>query len=565
MAERRPRLLIVGGEIAPGSVLRESLSKAFELVGEGESPDLVIAPAITPVVGGSDAMATVLNSTGEGVSLSDASGASLWANDLFKGLDAKTRERLAASAAEAATVMGTARRLVRVGDEVPLEAGVWRGEVTSTDQARYFDVMVSPVDARPLGPVPAGEPAWPRAVAVVVRDVTQAKRLRQRMDAVDRAGGELVQIESDAVRNKNMIERLQLLEKRIVEYAHTLLHFDHFAIRLLDEKTGKLELVIKRNLPAEYDAFEIYPKTEGNGISGWVAATGKSYVCRDVQADELFLPGLHGARSSLTIPLKLHDKVVGIMNVESQAAAAFDEDDRRLGEIFARYIAMAVHTLDLLVVERTTTNRAIAGRFAEELSEPLQDICNEVDVLRGVAAGNLELVRHIDKIRADVEAIRQRMDDVAHGPTTLLGVERAMEERVVDPALVGRRVLIADDQSRIRRIIGDVLRNRGCVVTLCEHGGQAIEFVGSVSRGEIQPFGLIVSDIMMPQANGYEVFSAARKIMPTVPVILMTGFGYDPNHSIVRASQEGLQSVLFKPFQVEQLVDLVKKALEVKA
>ena len=123
MAERRPRLLIVGGEIAPGSLLRESLSKVFELVGVGDAPDLVIAPAITPVVGGPDALATVLNSTGEGVSLSDASGASLWANDLFKGLDAKTRERLAACAAEAATVMGTARRLVRVGDEAPPEAG----------------------------------------------------------------------------------------------------------------------------------------------------------------------------------------------------------------------------------------------------------------------------------------------------------------------------------------------------------------------------------------------------------------------------------------------------------
>ena len=40
-----------------------------------------------------------------------------------------------------------------------------------------------------------------------------------------------------------------------------------------------------------------------------------------------------------------------------------------------------------------------------------------------------------------------------------------------------------------------------------------------------------------------------------------TGFGYDPHHPIVRASQEGLSSVLFKPFQVERLVDEVKKAL----
>ena len=56
--------------------------------------------------------------------------------------------------------------------------------------------------------------------------------------------------------------------------------------------------------------------------------------------------------------------------------------------------------------------------------------------------------------------------------------------------------------------------------------------------------------------------AAARRVSELLPVILMTGFGYDPNHSIVRASQEGLQSVLFKPIQVERLLDEVKSALQ---
>jgi hypothetical protein len=42
----------------------------------------------------------------------------------------------------------------------------------------------------------------------------------------------------------------------------------------------------------------------------------------------------------------------------------------------------------------------------------------------------------------------------------------------------------------------------------------------------------------------------------------MTGFGYDPSHSIVRASQEGLQAVLFKPFKVDQLLNECRKALQ---
>ena len=45
----------------------------------------------------------------------------------------------------------------------------------------------------------------------------------------------------------------------------------------------------------------------------------------------------------------------------------------------------------------------------------------------------------------------------------------------------------------------------------------------------------------------------------------MTGFGYDPHHSIVRASQDGLQSVLFKPFEIQLLLTQVREALGVSS
>jgi len=76
---------------------------------------------------------------------------------------------------------------------------------------------------------------------------------------------------------------------------------------------------------------------------------------------------------------------------------------------------------------------------------------------------------------------------------------------------------------------------------------------------------MVLSDIKMPYRNGYEIFAAAKRIDESLPVMLMTGFGYDPNHSIVRASQEGLCGVLFKPFKVDQLVDEVRKAVQTPA
>jgi FixJ family two-component response regulator len=64
----------------------------------------------------------------------------------------------------------------------------------------------------------------------------------------------------------------------------------------------------------------------------------------------------------------------------------------------------------------------------------------------------------------------------------------------------------------------------------------------------------------MPDRNGYEVFRAAKELDQPLPVILMTGFGYDPHHSIVRSSQEGLEAFLFKPFQVKQLIEEIHKS-----
>ena len=93
---------------------------------------------------------------------------------------------------------------------------------------------------------------------------------------------------------------------------------------------------------------------------------------------------------------------------------------------------------------------------------------------------------------------------------------------------------------------------------MCKDGYEATTLI------EQQPFDLIISDIKMPYRNGYEIFAAARRLYEDLPVLLITGFGYDPHHSIVRASQEGLSGVLFKPFKVDQLLAEVYKALGVE-
>jgi len=72
---------------------------------------------------------------------------------------------------------------------------------------------------------------------------------------------------------------------------------------------------------------------------------------------------------------------------------------------------------------------------------------------------------------------------------------------------------------------------------------------------------LVLTDIAMPDMDGYELFWRIKDYDANIPVIMMTGFGYDPNHVLVRAKVDGLEDVLYKPFDTDKLVDLIDKRL----
>jgi CheY-like chemotaxis protein len=223
--------------------------------------------------------------------------------------------------------------------------------------------------------------------------------------------------------------------------------------------------------------------------------------------------------------------------------------------MFGQNVALALNILQLLVVERYTTTGQLADNVVQEMAQPLNDIINEAQSLMEEYIGDDTMRGKLHKIVAHVDTIRGAIRDVAAGPKAVLGVDSGAKDKPADPLLANKRILIADDEVNIRKTIGDVLRKYGCACTICKDGYEAISML------EQQDFDLVISDIKMPHRNGYEIFAAARRKRDDLPVILMTGFGYDPHHSIVRASQEGLSSVMFKPFKVEQLLEEVRKAL----
>jgi CheY-like chemotaxis protein len=568
MTSTRPRLVVVKGTVPIDSRQLQALKQVFDVIEvhsaaaarkmlDGSVGGVVVcAPGENIVVEGEPlptAAATILERIGEGVGVVDAAGNMLWTDARLKMHDEQVRSEFVRCCLAAITIFnsppapdhstpGTTADVRRQGKRFSFGCA-----------GHLFELIVSPATLN--------EDKTQVATAVgVLWDMTAARRVQEKLETIDAAGADLLRIESAAVAHMNMGERLKVLEQKIIAAMHNVLHFDNFEVRLLDKESGQLELVISVNISPLKIGEKIYARAEGHGISGLVASTGRSYVASDVRNEPQYKEGMENARASLTVPLLLNDRVIGTLNIESGTVNAFDENDRRFAELFARYIAAALSVLDLLVIERYTTNQQMAQNLEGELGAPLMDLREQVKALRDSRAGDDTLARQLDDIARNLERVRGRLTSCTAGPRTILGAEQEMRKQERDPAVAGRRILIADDEPAIRDTLAELLTQKGADVTKCANGSETIvELERNHEQG--RPFDIVLSDIRMPDRNGYEVYRRAKELDPNLPVILMTGFGYDPHHCIVRASQEGLQSFLFKPFKATQLMDVLKKTL----
>jgi CheY-like chemotaxis protein len=77
-----------------------------------------------------------------------------------------------------------------------------------------------------------------------------------------------------------------------------------------------------------------------------------------------------------------------------------------------------------------------------------------------------------------------------------------------------------------------------------------------------QPFDLLLSDVVMPNMDGHQLFLKVRERLPDLPVLMMTAFHYDKDHIIKRSRVAGLGTVIFKkPVDPERLRTAILEAV----
>jgi CheY-like chemotaxis protein len=515
----------------------DSLARGFELLRSESFDGIFIDPcdaALWEGAGQHVQAKRILDTLADGIAMVGADLRILWANPMFE-------QWCGGSAAGRGFYEALGSPEILGPDYCPFHTALSGKTVTTRLHCRdnrYLELHITPVleaDHR---------------VAQMIglcRDVTAEVQQQQKLDALHRAGRELSALSADQLADMSAEERIELLKHNIRRFTHDLLHYDVIEIRLLDRATGRLEPLLEEGMTPAAARRALYADAKGNGVTGFVAATGKSYLCPDTANDPLYIEGAPGARSSLTVPLIYQEQVIGTFNVESPRPNAFGEDDLQFAEIFSREIADALHTLELLSAEKRSTATQSIEAISREVALPVDEILTAAaavldryighdpemaDKLRQILKAARSLKQCIQKVGEDIAPPQPA--DAAHEPSHL--------------RLKGLRVLVADNDERVRRSAHGILGRWGCVVETARDGQEAL------TMARLGNYDAILADIRLPDLCGYDVYRRLREAQPQARVILMTAFGYDPSHSIVKARQEGLRFVLYKPFRVDQLL-----------
>jgi CheY-like chemotaxis protein/GAF domain-containing protein len=556
---QRPKVLLFGArpdELAPvASGLRtqydviaiEGLAEALSRLDESEVDGVCVVDERAPPVDFLLETGGVLQQIPEGVAILDVESRILWSNDRLHVLACKTEP---VKGMEFLDAFGTPEILGP--DFCPVHTALGSGETARSTlrlgEKSYLQIEVTPVSAR--------HDDFPRYLIAIARDVSEEVIQRQKLNAIYQAGLELGDLQAQEVLEMSVEDRIELLKCKILHYTKDVLQFETVEIRLLDRETLRLKPLLEVGMQPEAAARDLFARTEGNGVTGFVAATGRSYLCEDTTRDRLYLPGALGARSSLTVPLILHEQVLGTFNVESPRPGAFSQHDLQFLELFCREVAIALNTLNLLVAEKATTAAASTERMLCEISAPADEILNAAAwILERYIGHDAPVAERLQQILKHTREIRELIQRVGESIGPDLSSAGLVPE-AAHPALRMKRILVADSDGTVRRAAHELLGRYGCAVETAHNGEEALLMVRTFH------YDAVIADIRLPDMNGADCFKRIRETHEHLPVILMTGFGYDPTHSIVKARQMGLESVLYKPFRLDQLLIAVEKAVD---
>jgi two-component system response regulator AtoC len=115
-------------------------------------------------------------------------------------------------------------------------------------------------------------------------------------------------------------------------------------------------------------------------------------------------------------------------------------------------------------------------------------------------------------------------------------------------------ILVVDDEARMRELVTKVLAREGYTVRALPRAQDVLQAL------EEEPVDLIISDIRMPEMDGLTLLQEVKRVAPETSVLLMTAFG--SIDTAVQAIKAGAYDYLTKPFKMDEIIVVVRRAME---
>ena len=174
------------------------------------------------------------------------------------------------------------------------------------------------------------------AVQGMLLDVTDQVEMRQKLEAIYELGQELM-----------LCRDVEEIARAVTDIASRFLKFEIWGFMLVDEERNELYTLVHSSREGELEPISL-PLDGDKGVTVAVVRSGESIYVPDVRKDPRYVRGSDfKALSELAVPLKIGDRVIGVLNVESSRLDAFTEADYKLLSALASQAAIALENARL--------------------------------------------------------------------------------------------------------------------------------------------------------------------------------------------------------------------------
>jgi sigma-B regulation protein RsbU (phosphoserine phosphatase) len=239
---------------------------------------------------------------------------------------------------------------------------------------------------------------------------------------------------------------LQTLMHRVADLVRAVIDYRIFAILLINDRTQEMWMRFQTGHLPEIERMRIKP---GQGVVGEAAQSRKAVLVQDVRSSQNYINANPAVRSELAVPLISRNKVIGVIDIESEEIGYFTQEHQHLLELTASRMAIAIENARLYTrISRQAQTLAVLNDISRELTSilDLDDLLERIGQL---------MKRVIDFQMFTILLLNERTQQLEHRFSTRYGERISIDRKVP----LGTGIIGIAAQERMPVLVPDVRKD----------------------------------------------------------------------------------------------------------